>query len=126
MMIGHYTLTATIPPMRRGCPIGFMDAPDGGYHPADSLACLCSRWVDPLLRGEAATMAVANGVPNQKWQTLCQNGRPRGRSAKMAVIANPVPKLLPNWHSKYHAKKNNFSPNFFLLTTPITYCRIAT
>jgi hypothetical protein len=65
-------------------------------------------------------MAVAKGVPNQKWQTLCQNGRPRGRSAKMAVIANPVPKLLPNWHSKYHAKPKYFSSNFFRLQLSIS------
>jgi len=30
-------------------------------------------------------MAVANPVPNQKWQTDCQNGRPGAPSAKMAA-----------------------------------------
>jgi hypothetical protein len=34
---------------------------------------------------------------------------------KWQTQANLVPNSLPNWHSKYHAKKIFFSSNFFFL-----------
>jgi len=84
------------PPILRGCPIGSTDAPDGGYHPADSLAYLCSRWVDPLLggifepdklAGEQTAKMAGRGAELPKWQpqqilcqTLCQIGNSKYRA----------------------------------------------
>ena len=37
----------------------------------------------------------------------------------MAARANPVPNLMPNWHSKYHAKEKYSFFYFFYLQIPI-------
>jgi hypothetical protein len=45
----RYTLTAIILPIVRGCPIGCMIAPVGGYRHVGLLGFSCSRWANPPL-----------------------------------------------------------------------------
>jgi hypothetical protein len=65
-------------------------------------------------------IVLADPIGWQEWLQPAKMAESGRKLPKWQASANIVPNTMPNWHSKYRAKQNLFSPNFFRLLLPIS------